>query len=335
MHEALFYEKAGNNEVKCLLCPWLCTLKPGQTGICKVRHNEEGVLETDVYNKVAAYGIDPVEKKPLYHFHPGKQILSIGETGCNLQCDFCQNYHISQCFTEDFHRYFDVTAEQLVAKAASVRNNVGIAYTYNEPFTFYEFMLHTARLAHDKGLKNVVITNGYVNHDPLMFILPLIDALNIDLKAFGNNFYKRHTRGRLEPVLHTLKEVARYGKHLEITNLVIPGLNDSEAEFTNMVKWIADETGMDTPLHLLRYFPAYRLNLPETPVHLLKNLYEIARKHLTYVYIGNTVNGIYSVTSCPTCGKELIQRSHYAVHIEPGFDGSCPGCGTALNFVTD
>jgi pyruvate formate lyase activating enzyme len=191
----------------------------------------------------------------------------------------------------------------------------------------------TAVLAHERGLKNVVVSNGYVNQEPLLHILPLIDALNIDLKAFGNDFYKTHTRGRLEPVLHTLKQVANQGKHLEITNLVIAGLNDYEAEFTNMVKWIADETGPDTPLHLLRYFPAYKLSLPETPVFILKKLYEIAKRHLSYVYLGNTGNGIYSVTSCPTCGKELVQRSHYSVTLEPGFNGSCTGCGTRLNFT--
>ncbi len=333
MHEALFYEKTGNGHVKCLLCPWLCSLKPGQTGICQVRQNEEGTLETMIYDKVAAFGTDPVEKKPLYHFYPGKKIFSIGETGCNLQCDFCQNYQISQCLPDDFYRFHPVTAEQLVEKAAAIDDNIGIAFTYNEPFTFYEFMFDTARLAHEKGLKNVVVSNGYVNQEPLLHILPLIDALNIDLKGFGNDFYKTHTKGRLEPVLHTLKQITRQGKHLEISNLVIAGLNDHEAEFTNMVKWIADETGPETPLHLLRYFPSYKLTLPETPGYILKKLYEIAIRHLSYVYLGNTGNGIYSVTSCPTCGKELVQRSHYSVKIEQGFNGSCTECGTNLNFV--
>jgi pyruvate formate lyase activating enzyme len=333
MHEALFYEKIGNNEVKCMLCPWLCTLKPGQTGICKVRMNEEGTLETMVYDKVAVYGTDPIEKKPLYHFYPGKKIFSVGETGCNLHCDFCQNYQISQCHPKDIFRFHNITGKQLVEKAAAVKDNIGIAYTYNEPFTFYEFMRHTARLVHEKGLKNVVVSNGYVNQEPLLDILPLVDALNIDLKAFGNSFYKTHTRGRLEPVLHTLKQISRQGKHLEISNLVIAGLNDKETEFTNMVKWIADEIGPETPLHLLRYFPAYKLTLPVTPFYVLKKLYELAKKQLDYVYIGNSSNGIYSVTTCPTCGKEVVQRNHYDVTADPDFDGSCTDCGTKMNFI--
>ncbi len=185
MQEALFYIKQDDQTVRCELCPWNCVLKPGQTGVCKVRSNENGKLFTHVYDQVAALGIDPIEKKPLYHFYPGKNILSIGEVGCNLHCTFCQNHRISQCFASEFTGFHEISSKQIVNEALKTHHNIGIAYTYNEPFTFYEFMLNTARLARENGLKNVVVSNGYINPEPLQEILPFIDAFNIDLKAFS------------------------------------------------------------------------------------------------------------------------------------------------------
>jgi pyruvate formate lyase activating enzyme len=334
MHEALYYEKLNNNEVRCLLCPWFCHLKPGQTGNCRVRINRDGLLETQVYDRVAAIGIDPVEKKPLYHFYPGKKILSLGETGCNLHCNFCQNYRTSQCFSSEFHGFHEISSDQIVKEALSIPDNAGIAYTYNEPFTFYEFMLTIAEQAKSWGLKNVAVSNGYINKEPLKNILPYFDAYNIDLKAFDNDFYLRQTGGQLKPVLDTLKIISENGKHLEITNLIITGLNDDADVFEKMVKWIGEELGQNVPLHLSRYFPQYRLNNPPTPLKTLNHLYGIAKDYLHHVYLGNVNDEYRSSTYCPGCGELLIERNRYRINIvQEGFSGLCLNCGTSANMI--
>jgi len=332
MQEAFFYTKQENQTVRCDLCPWFCILKPGQTGSCKVRQNIEGKLVTHVYNKIAAFGIDPIEKKPLYHFKPGKNILSIGEVGCNLHCTFCQNHRISQCKASEFNGFQEITSSQLVSKALKTPQNIGIAYTYNEPFTFYEFMLETAKIVHVNELKNVVVSNGYINPEPLKKMLPFIDAFNIDLKSFAGEFYRKQTKGKLEPVLEVLKILAGSPAHIEITNLVIPGLNDNEAQFGEMVNWIASELGSDIPLHLSRYFPQHKMNLPPTSVESLETLYVLAKKHLQYVYLGNVNDEIHSSTYCPKCGETIIVRNRYNTSIQNLDKNSrCTNCGTALN----
>ena len=334
MHEADFYTKLENQTLRCDLCPWFCVLKPWQTGNCKVRSNEKRKLVTHVYNKVAAFGIDPIEKKPLYHFHPGKSILSIGEVGCNLHCSFCQNHHISQCFAPGFDGFQEITSEQIIAKALKIPENIGIAYTYNEPFTFYEFMFETAQLAHENGLKNVVVSNGYINPEPLKKLLPFIDAFNIDLKAFTEDFYLKQTKGKLAPVLETLKIIAKSEAHLEITNLIIPGLNDFETEFESMVQWIAEELGKDVPLHLSRYFPKYKLKTAATPTETMLLLFEIAKKHLNHVYVGNISDKERSFTFCGHCGEILIRRNAYEVQIQNiRENGSCANCGTPVKII--
>lgn len=327
MQEALFYTKLENETIRCDLCPWNCILKSGQTGVCKVRSNENGKLFTHVYNKVAALGIDPIEKKPLYHFHPGKNILSIGEVGCNLHCTFCQNHRISQCFASEFTGFNEISPEEIVNEAIKTYHNIGIAYTYNEPFTFYEFLLDTARLAHKNGLMNVVVSNGYINPEPMQKLLPFIDAFNIDLKAFSEEFYKKQTKGKLEPVLETLKIIAKSKTHLEITNLVIPGLNDDVDEFKMMVRWISTELGREIPLHLSRYFPQYEMKLAPTSVETLEQLYAIAKSHLSHVYTGNVSDGKRSATYCIHCGNVLISRNRYHTTAN-GIDkrGHCKTC---------
>lgn len=335
MHEALFYKKLENKKVRCELCPWNCELLPQQTGTCKVRFNENGKLYSSVYNRVAALGTDPIEKKPLYHFHPGKNILSIGEVGCNLQCSFCQNHRISQCYASEFKGFQNITAEKIITEAIKTWKNIGIAYTYNEPFTFYEFLLETAKLAHKNGLQNVVVSNGYINEAPLKKLLPFIDAFNIDLKAFSEEFYLKHTKGKLEPVLQTLKLIAKNNTHLEITNLVIPELNDDEKPFTEMVKWIAREIGENTPFHLSRYFPQHKMQYPPTPIKKLEMLYEIAKTHLQYVYLGNVSDTKRSSTFCINCGELLIIRDRYQTKIENMIgNGKCKKCNTNNNVLT-
>ncbi len=334
MNQADFYTKLKNNIVRCELCPWFCELKPGQTGNCKVRKNENGILTSLVFNRVSALALDPIEKKPLYHFLPGSQILSVGSVGCNLHCSFCQNHHISQCSAENFSYFREITAEQLTETAAGLTGNTGIAYTYNEPFTFYEFMFETVKQAYEKGLKNVVVSNGYVNPEPLKKILPFIDAFNIDLKSFNPGFYKSQTKGELAPVLEALKIIAAGKVHLEITHLVIPSLNDNRTEFENMVNWIALELGNKIPLHLSRYFPQYKLNEPPTPSKKLDEFHEIASKHLLYVYTGNVSETEHSSTFCPGCGAMIIERNRYNVKKRNiSKNGHCIKCDYKIDLI--
>ena len=282
MHEALYYEKLDSKRVQCHLCPYNCVISDGGRGACGVRINRSGTLYTEVYNKTTGIAFDPIEKKPLYHYHPGESILSIGTKGCNLHCEFCQNWHISQEIDIPTQ---EITSGQVIEKARS-RGSFGIAYTYNEPFIWYEFVFETARLAKKNGLENVLVTNGYVNMDPLEGILPYVDAMNIDLKSFDNDFYSKVCKGSLKPVLDVIKRSHR-SCHIELTNLIIPTLNDSEETIGKMVDWICENLGRDVPLHFSRYFPCYRISLPPTPVETLKRAEKIAKAKLKYVYLGN------------------------------------------------
>lgn len=333
MQEARFYEQLDEGRVRCLLCPWYCELQPGQTGICRVRKNTGGKLVTYVYNKVAALGIDPVEKKPLYHFMPGRYVLSLGLTGCNLRCTFCQNHNISQCPAETYDGFRAITSSRLVEEALNIANNAGLAYTYNEPFTFFEFLYDTALLAHEAGLKNIVVSNGYINQPPLKILMPVIDAFNIDIKAFDEKFYRQQTKGKAAPVFKSIVAIANSTAHLELTNLVIPGLNDEESRFTKMVKWIAGETGPDTPLHLSGYYPGYKLHASATTMEKLEQLYEIAKKYLHYVYVGNKGYGYWSDTRCPWCGTLLVARQHGKISTGNLSGGDCTGCGKHINII--
>ena len=282
MKEALYYEKLDGKRVKCHLCPYECLIPDQGRGACGVRLNKDGTLYTSVYNKTTGISLDPIEKKPLYHYHPGEYILSLGTRGCNLHCEFCQNWHVSQ---EADGAMEDITSEEVVERAMAL-NSFGIAYTYNEPFIWYEFVLRTAKLAKAKGLENVLVTNGFVNIEPLKEMLPYINAMNIDLKAFDENFYVKVCKGRLKPVLDVIKMSAAKC-HIELTNLIIPTLNDSEDVITKMVDWIYDNLGPDVPLHISRYFPCYMATLPPTPLETLRKAEKIAKEKLKYVHLGN------------------------------------------------
>lgn len=282
MKEALYYEKMDGKRVHCHLCPYECQIPPGGRGACAVRLNKDGILYSLVYGKTSGIALDPIEKKPLYHYHPGEYILSLGTRGCNLHCDFCQNWYISQ---EADGPMEDITSEEIIKRAKELRS-FGIAYTYNEPFIWYEFVLDTAKLARQNGLKNVLVTNGFVNIAPLEGILPYIDAMNIDLKAFDEDFYIKVCKGRLKPILEVIK-ISAEKCHIELTNLIIPTLNDSEAIIRKMVEWIYENLGPDVPLHLSRYFPCYKMSLPPTPVETLMKAQRIAKEKLKYVYVGN------------------------------------------------
>ena len=335
MKEASFYKDLGDKTVRCELCPHYCKLADGETGICRVRTNHNGVLMSDNYGKICSLRFDPIEKKPLYNFHPGDQILSVGSVGCNLACKFCQNWEISQTGVAEYPYLKETTPEEIVGMASGHAENAGIAYTYNEPTVWYEFMLDIARMAKEKGLYNVMVSNGFINMDPLDELNKYMDAYNIDFKAFNDKFYNEVAGARLKPVLKTIEAIKKAGKHLELTNLVITDLNDDPAEFTEMVQWIRENTGKDTPLHISRYFPVYKLNIESTSVRTLQRFYEIATEHLSYVYLGNTHTSNGSNTLCPGCGKLVIERSGYSTY-KTGLDkeGNCRECGrNVIEFI--
>lgn len=327
MVEASYYTELDDKKVLCTLCPARCRLKPGQTGSCKIRKNIDGKLYALTYGLLSALHTDPIEKKPLYHFFPGKPVLSAGSVGCNLHCVFCQNYDISQQGPDHF-RLQKLEPQELVSDATSMKNNIGIAYTYNEPLIWFEYVRDTAVLARKAGLKNILVSNGYINPEPLEELIPFIDAVNIDLKAFDDAFYRKYTASRLSPVLESLKILVRHQVHTEITILVIPGLNDDEEKFGQMCSWIEENLGRDTVLHISRYFPAWKMTLPPTPPQTLEKLYHLALHYLNYVYVGNIHLTEGSDTRCPECHTTVIRRSGYYTEVT-GLDshGNCVKCG--------
>ncbi len=322
--EAMYYEKRDDKIVKCKLCPHGCVIRDGDMGVCRVRENSGGTLISLNYGKIASFAYDPIEKKPLYHFYPGSKILSIGTYGCNLKCDFCQNWEISQKKSMTM----ELEDEDILLMAKS-RGSIGIAYTYNEPSISYEYVLHLCKLVKSRGLKNVLVTNGYINEEPLKELLPYVDAMNIDLKSIEDGFYRRICKGKLEPVMNTIKMAAKQ-VHVEITNLIIDGLNSSEDQIDRLAKWIS-KIDDNIPLHLTKYFPAYRMNLPPTSYDTLMRAKKTAEKHLKYVYVGN-VMGIDRNTYCPSCSYEVVNRS-ITGQITGIKDGKCSNCGHAINVV--
>jgi len=321
--------KITDNKLECLLCPHYCKLTAGKTGICRVRKNTGEKIELLTYGVLSGYSLDPVEKKPLYHFFPGYNILSIGSFGCNMRCDFCQNYNISQKIPEGMIP--ETTPEEIVKAALSAEKNIGIAFTYNEPVIWFEFIRDAANSAKNKGLFTVMVSNGYVNSEPLADIIQFIDAFNIDLKAFNNSFYRKLTGADIEPVKNSLKKIAKSGKHLEITTLIIPGQNDDEGEMALQSEWIAGELGKNVPLHLSRYFPMFRRNDPATSNETLNRLFEIASENLNNVYMGNTISDSGQNTFCTKCRTIVTKRSGYKIRLfKLDREGKCTSCGTLV-----
>jgi pyruvate formate lyase activating enzyme len=326
MQDALFYKQIDDQAVQCLLCPHKCIIEPGQYGLCHTRKNENGMLGTESYGILSAISTDPVEKKPLYHFYPGSDILSIGSFGCNLRCDFCQNCEISQIDDSTLSRHSFRDPEDIVSKAVLHRNNIGLAYTYNEPTVYYEYMMRCSNLIREHKLRNVMVTNGYINPGPLEDLLPLMDAFNVDLKSFRNSFYKNRSGASLKPVLDTIDRIARSGSHLELTFLIIPDYNDDKNEWKEMLTWIAEHCGRETVLHISRYYPRYKMYKPPTPLSTISSFLEMARDRLDYVYPGNTPE-MDNHTYCPECDKLLIERNLYTSSVKGiGSDGSCIHC---------
>lgn len=324
--EALYYKQEGD-KVRCQLCPHHCLIRDGGTGTCRVRRHEKGKLYSDIYGRLSALNFDPIEKKPLYHFFPGSVILSIGTVGCNMHCRFCQNWHISQSAAKSFSFPEKYGMDEIIEMAVSRKQNIGLAYTYNEPVIWIEYVLDMARRVRDAGMKNVMVSNGYICPAPLDDLLVCIDAFNIDLKSFSDDFYRNISGAALDPVLSTLKKIAKSGRHLEITNLVIPGHNDREKDFLSMVKWIANELGRDTVLHLSRYHPMYKMQEEATPPETMRRLAGIAEKYLLYVYTGNIELPEHRDTTCPNCGTIVVRRSGYRTEVS-GLDekGGCLYC---------
>ncbi|HZK18436.1 MAG TPA: AmmeMemoRadiSam system radical SAM enzyme [Clostridia bacterium] len=331
MKEAMFWEEKGaKGHVLCQLCPKYCTIGEGKTGQCRTRKNVDGRLYAVNYGQCTANAVDPIEKKPLYHFYPGSRILSLGTWGCNLRCGFCQNWHIAHADAESVN----LTPEQVRDSAVYERRrrrNIGVAYTYNEPFIWYEFIRDAARLVREEGLKNVMVTNGYVNEEPLRELLPYIDAMNIDVKAFTEDYYRKTCAGQLEPVKRTV-EIAAEKCHVEVTTLLVTGLNDSIEEITELVDWLAG-VNPDIPLHLSRYFPNFEVDLPSTPLKTMEEAYNIAKSKLKYVYLGNVSGMVGSDTVCPVCDKTVIRRSGYDLDDSGLHDGKCGYCGADVNVV--
>jgi Pyruvate-formate lyase-activating enzyme len=324
MREALYYQSQEQGVV-CRLCPKECVIGEGRSGFCRARRNVAGKLFAVNYAACSSYAVDPIEKKPLYHFYPGSRIFSIGTWGCNFACRFCQNWQIAQ---DEPDTVAMGPAGAVAAAVGAGPRNIGIAYTYSEPSVWYEFVLDTAVAAHERNLKNVVVTNGFLNPEPLGKLLPYIDAFNIDVKAFNEKFYREICAGRLADVKRTV-ELAAAAAHVEVTCLVVPGLNDDAAELEELAAWLAG-IGRDIPLHFSRYFPNYKLDAPPTPLATLERAYENARRHLNYVYVGNVgAEGVN--TYCPACGEMVIDRLHGTSSLTA--DKKCPRCGGGIAVV--
>ena len=287
MKECRYYQRLDDGRVECLLCPHHCHIANGKTGICQSRRNVDGKLFSEVYGKPCSLAIDPIEKKPLYHFHPGTECLSIACTGCNFRCRNCQNHEISQV-SPTAVRHYELTPQQIVALCLD-HHCPGIAYTYTEPLTYMEYIVDTAQLAHENGLWNILVTAGYVCQEPLKDLLPYLDAANIDLKSFSDDIYQRISGGHLQPVLDTILAMRDAGVWIELTNLIIPGINDDINMIREMCQWLVSHGLADNPLHFSRFFPRYQMqDIPPTPIHTLKEAKQVALDEgIRYVYLGN------------------------------------------------
>lgn len=347
MRPAVLYEKMGKGAVRCQSCAHYCLISKDNTGLCGVRYNDDGKLFLGVYGRPVSVNIDPVEKKPLYHFLPGTEIFSLGTVGCNFGCDFCQNADISQVTrtqehlntrTQEHKKYFSAFGEDWPPKKIveyCVKKKIpSIAYTYNEPTIYAEYIYDTAVLAKEQGIKNVLVSNGYQSKESLNYLAPVIDAINIDLKAWNEKFYLQICKAKLSVVKENIKLWKEKGVWVELTTLLIPGRNDHEDELKGMAEFIAKiDKGM--PWHLSRFFPQYKMMDGEvTSMATLLKAYEIGKKAgLKYIYVGNVPDSEYEKTSCPKCGQMLIERERMGVVKNELAEGNCPKCGERVEGV--
>ena len=335
MKEALFYEKLDDNLVNCNLCAHRChKIADSKRGICGVRENRGGKLYSLVYGKIIARSIDPIEKKPLFQFLPGSLSYSIATLGCNFRCDNCQNYDISQLPKIRNTIIGQDTSPEEIVESAKLNDCKSIAYTYSEPTIFFEYAYDVAKLARKEGLKNVFVTNGYTTPEALKKIGPYLDAANVDLKSFSDDFYRKNCGARLEPVLEAIKLYKKLGIWTEITTLIIPTLNDKEEELRKIAEFIKD-VGEETPWHISQFYPTYKLiDLPRTPVETLRKARQIGLETgLRYVYEGNVLGETGENTYCYNCGKILIHRFGYKIQENSIQNLKCPKCGTKIDGI--
>jgi pyruvate formate lyase activating enzyme len=328
--EALFYKKLNGEDVQCILCPRECVITDGKRGFCRNRENRGGTLYTLVYGRPAVVDIGPIEKAPLYHFIPGHFRLCLTCTSCNLRCKHCQNWHLSQkSFEElDHHSY---SPSQIVQQAKKQGLN-SVSFTYTEPTVYYEYLYDVSVAARENGMKTSIVSNGYINQEPLLKLLKVLDAVKIDLKGFSEEFYKEVCSASLKPVIESLKTVKTSNVWLEIVNLVVPTLNDDPKMIDEMCRWIKENLDVDTPLHFTRFSPNYKLtHLSPTPVSTLESAYDIAKKNgLRYVYIGNVPGHIHNSTFCPSCNRKIIHRTHFDILEMNVVGGKCKYCNEKI-----
>ncbi len=334
--EACLYERLDDRKVRCHLCNHQCVIKDGKRGICGVRENQDGILKTLVYGKLIAQHVDPIEKKPLYHVLPGTLSYSIATVGCNFKCRFCQNADIAQLPADRKGMIVGepCTPEDVVT-AATRSGCRSIAYTYTEPTVFFEFAHDTARLAHEQGLLNVFVTNGYMTSEALHMIKPYLDAANVDLKAFNDDFYKQQCSAKREYVMQTLQLMKSLGIFVEVTTLLIPGLNDDRKELEQLASFVVDSLGPDTPWHISRFHPTYKLtDRPPTPAESIHEARRIGLDAgLRYVYSGNLPGDDGENTRCYSCGHPLIERWGYRISKNVIQDGKCPKCDATIDGI--
>ncbi|MDD5661529.1 MAG: AmmeMemoRadiSam system radical SAM enzyme [Candidatus Omnitrophica bacterium] len=336
LREAMYWQGSGDKNVQCFLCPRQCLIFNNQRGFCRARKNINGKLYTLTYGNPVALHVDPIEKKPLFHVYPGTKSFSIATAGCNLRCKFCQNWEISQADPESVKGDF-VPAAQIVSEAKKTGSRT-IAFTYTEPTIFYEYMLEIARLARQEGIDCVMHSSGFINEKPLRKLAKYLTAANIDLKGFSDKYYSSYCEGNLASVLNTIKVLKEEKVWVEITNLIIPGANDSDEDITELCLWVKKNLGAETPVHFSRFFPMYKLlDLSPTPVASLVRAKEIAHKEgLVYVYIGNLPKSDTGEdTVCPQCAKLLVKRTGYTVEENNISKGKCRFCGTKIAGIWD
>ncbi len=321
-----------DGSVRCGVCAHRCLVRPGRRGICGVRENRAGQLVCLVYGAVVAIGLDPIEKKPLFHVAPGSTAYSIATAGCPFHCTFCQNWEIAQGPRLGLDLPTRALPPEAVVAEATSQGAESIAYTYVEPTVFLEYALDTARLARQAGLRNLFITDGYATPEAVDLLAPVLDAANVDLKSFDDAFYRKLCGARLAPVLESIVAMRRAGIWLELTTLVIPGRNDDEGQLRALTRWIVENLGAETPWHVSRFFPAHRmLDVPPTPLATLRRAADLGREAgLAHVYVGNAAELGLEDTHCVGCGRTLIERRGYRVRTHLAADGTCPGCGRAL-----
>ena len=331
-NEAMFYARQGE-KVKCALCPHSCLIGNKQRGLCGVRENRSGVLYSLIYGKASSVHPDPIEKKPLFHFQPGSTSISFASIGCNLFCQHCQNFSLSRARFGDFD-LTDLTPEDVV-RYARTTNSKSVSWTYNEPTIWHEFTTEASRAAHAAGLKTVYVTNGFIQEEPLRQLKGVIDAMNIDVKAFRENFYRKICGGRLAPVLRACELAVSLGIHVELTYLIIPGQNDSEPEMADFCKWVMGSLKPNVPVHFSAFHPDYKMtSVPSTPASTMKLAYDAAKKAgLEFVYLGNIYAGDRDDTFCPKCGSLVIEREGFHVRQANLKGNKCGKCGADLNLV--